>query len=278
MVVVVNHELNFLRSAALLFALLALFGFVTASPIFAQTGSAGTAVPVPPDRTPTDAPKIDVKDAVNAIRDLIKKKEQERAEKAKAAAEAAAAKAETAANAEAAAAVKADVIANPAKPVVIPSPKGGAQTPKPRVSTKPVVSRPVVSVAIKKLAPPEPAVIAESVTPRNVEPAAEPSVKSTVDGPAARVVAEPAQHEEDKGSGQIDWNVYAILAAIGGVLVAAGFAAKALMTPKFSLDCAIGSATSRLISAPSVGIPDIAFTVSIPNAQAGVPTNLAFVD
>jgi hypothetical protein len=278
----VNHYRKFSRFAVMLVAAVVCMLVHSA---YGQTGTAGSGAQVPPSRPPATGaeirPKIDVNDAVNAIRDLIKKKEQEKAEKAKAASEAAAAakvKAEAAAKADAAAVeVKTDIISNPKKTDVVVTPTVGKPTPKPHVVVKSAASKPIAPVATKTVLQPVPIAIPEPLPAPIKEPDVDPAAGPSMDVPVAPVMGEPPLREEASESSDAGWKLYAILVAIAGALAAAALAAKALLTPKASLDCTLGNATSRLISEPSVGIPDIAFAVRIPNAQAGVPTNIAFV-
>lgn len=119
-----------------------------------------------------------------------------------------------------------------------------------------VVAEPMFEPEVAAEVPlPEPVPVAEVVAPE--APVAKPATITPVEEPTAP-------------SNNLAW----IIAAAVAALAAAGTAAKLLLTPKISMDCGIADGTSRMISNPSLSMPEVSFDVVIPGFSASSPDNL----
>ena len=140
-----------------------------------------------------------------------------------------------------------------------------------RPKPQPVVRKPVA----RKVAAPVVAAAAVAEPMFEPEVAAEIPLPEAV--PVAEVVAPVAKAatitpvEEPAAPAN---NLYWIIAAAVAALVAAGTAAKLLLTPKVAMDCNIADGESRMVSNPSLSKPDISFDVVIPGFSAFPPDNL----
>lgn len=162
-------------------------------------------------------------------------------------------------------------------PVVQALPRARPRTvPKVTAVTRPKPQPVVRKPAARKIAAPvvASAVVAEPMFEPEVAaelPLPEPAPVSEVVIPVAPVATIAPVEQAPKP----DNNFYWIIAAVVAALVAAGTAAKFLLTPKVAMDCTIADGTSRMVSNPSLTKPEVSFDVVIPGFSASTPVNIA---
>jgi hypothetical protein len=156
---------------------------------------------------------------------------------------------------------------------VVIAPKKAALTPRPaiiRKVTRTVASPVAVPVTAAAIAP-------ESIVETPIT-APEPAVEiadppAAVATPVATVMPEATQPAAPKS----DNTVAIMIAAAVAALVAAGTAAKFLLTPKVAFNCTIPDGSSQMVSTPSLTPPEVKFTVAIPEFAATIPDTIAIV-
>ena len=149
----------------------------------------------------------------------------------------------------------------------------------PRTTTPKVtaVARPKSQPVVRKIVAPVAAATAV------VEPMFDPEVTAEIPLPEPVPVAAVVQSAApvakaatvipvDEPATPAD-NLYWMIAAAIAALVAAGTAAKFILTPKVAMDCNIADGTSRMVSNPTLSKPEVSFNVVIPGIAASPPDN-----
>lgn len=129
------------------------------------------------------------------------------------------------------------------------------RTTTPRVTA---VARPKSQPVVRKIV--APVATATAV----VEPMFDPEVTAEIPLPEPLPVNEPATPAD---------NLYWMIAVAIAALVAAGTAAKFILTPKVAMDCNIADGTSRMVSNPTLSKPEVSFNIVIPGFAASPPDN-----
>lgn len=193
------------------------------------------------------------------------------------------------------------------KPVVQPAPVATAPVEPPKqeiiyVRNDPVVqalprTTPRTAPKVTAVARPKPQPVVRKPAARTLaapiaatavaEPMFEPEVTAELPVPEPAPVAEIVQPETPVAKAAVmtpvveaqkpDNSLYWIIAAAFAALVAAGTAAKFMLTPKVAMDCSIADGASRMVSNPSLSVPEVSFDVVIPGFSASTPDNIAIV-
>lgn len=170
---------------------------------------------------------------------------------------------------------KPQVIFVPSAPVIQKLPQT-VRTKAPVVRAKAQAAAP--KLIVRKIAAPAVAVAKPVLVPEAIaeQPLPEP-VPVVEDTAPAEPVATAAVVAPVEKSPAPDNNLYWIIGAAAAALVAAGTAAKLLLTPKITMDCSVADGTSRMVSNPSLTKPEVSFDVAIPGFSASTPSNLAII-